>query len=170
MASKRHSEQERPPGKPLTKTELIDAIGEQFRVNQNRTDVFDDIAAKVLGINRTDQRCVDIVTRLGCATAGELAREAGLTTGAVTSVIDHLERAGWVRRRHDSEDRRRVLIEPTPQVYRKAAEIWGPMKEAWDNRARRYSREQLEFLLDFMVTSNGLADEQIERIRRLASE
>jgi DNA-binding MarR family transcriptional regulator len=153
-----------------TKADLAEQIGEEFRINQNRSDVFDGIAAGLLGINETDQRCLDIVTRLGRATAGELAREAGLTTGGVTAVVDRLERDGYAQRVRDEDDRRRVLIEATPKAHRKAWAIWGPLKEAWEAQSKRFSREELEFLLRFMREGNEIASEHIERIRHLGSE
>lgn len=151
----------------MTKQELSEAIGEQFRINQNRSDVFDEIAGELLGLNRTDQRCLDIISRLGRATAGELAREAGLTTGGVTAVVDRLERSGYARRVRDDEDRRRVLIEATPEFMERAWAFWAPLKEAWDAQARKFTREQLEFLLRFLSEGNAIAAEHIERIRAL---
>jgi DNA-binding MarR family transcriptional regulator len=149
------------------KGELADAIGDQFRINQNRSGLFDEIANEHLGINQTDNRCLDVLTRLGPITAGELAREAGLTTGGVTAVVDRLERAGFARRVRDDEDRRRVVIEVEPEFFERAMIFWGPMKEAWDAHAARLTREQLEFLLQFMIDSNELGAQQIERIRAL---
>ena len=153
-----------------TKAQLIDRLGDEFRINQNRTQLFDDIAAQHLGINQTDLRCLDILQRLGGATAGELAREAGLTTGGVTAVVDRLERIGYTRRIRDRDDRRQVRIEQTPEFLERAWKIWGPMEAAWKAQSRRFTREQLEFLLRFLSEGDRLLDEQIERLRRLRDE
>jgi DNA-binding MarR family transcriptional regulator len=150
-----------------SRSELLDAIGDQFRINQNRADVFDEIASQILGLNRTDMLCLDIVSRRGRVTAGELAREAGLTSGGATAVVDRLERAGYLRRVRDDEDRRRVWLEVTPEMFEKSAPIWGPMKEAWESQAKDLTVEQLEFLLDFLERGNDLSEQQIERLRRL---
>jgi DNA-binding MarR family transcriptional regulator len=155
--------------KRTTKAELAELIGEEFRINQNRADVFDEMAGEQLGINRTDQRCLDIVSRLGRTTAGELARESGLTTGGVTAVVDRLERDGYVRRVRDDDDRRRVLIETTPEAHRRTWAIWGPLKDAWEAQSMRFTHEQLEFLLRFMREGNEIAAEHIERIRGMRS-
>jgi DNA-binding MarR family transcriptional regulator len=154
----------------MTKAELAELIGDEFRINQNRSDVFDEIAGEILGLNKTDQRCLDIISRLGQTTAGELARESGLTTGGVTAVVDRLERDGYVRRVRDSSDRRKVLLEATPESFEKVWAIWGPLKDAWDAQARRFTREQLEFLLRFMREGNEIAAEHIERIRKRRSK
>ncbi|MQA74156.1 MAG: MarR family transcriptional regulator [Solirubrobacterales bacterium] len=150
-----------------TKAELVEQLGNEFRINQNRSQVFDDIAAEHLGINQTDHRCLDIVQRLGGATAGELAREAGLTTGGVTAVVDRLERIGYARRTRDERDRRRVLIEVTPEFHERAWRIWEPLANAWQRQSRHLTRDQLELLLRFLREGDAILDEQIERLRAL---
>jgi DNA-binding MarR family transcriptional regulator len=153
-----------------SRQELLAAIGDAFRVNQNKADVFDDVASEILRINRTDMRAMDIVSRRGRVTAGELAEEAGLTTGGVTAVVDRMERAGLLKRARDPDDRRRVWLETTPLVLEKTMPIWGPMQELWKSRARDLSRDQLAFLLRFLTDSNEMMDEQIERLRQLRDE
>ena len=75
---------------------------------------FDERLAKKLKLSRTDMRCLDLIGRLGPMTAGRLAEESGLTTGAVTFILDRLEQSGMVTRRRDTEDRRRVWVEIVP--------------------------------------------------------
>ena len=58
-------------------------------------------------------------------TAGELDRESELSTGAITTLLDRLERAGYVRRVRDDVDRRRILVELTDEARHRAWEIWG---------------------------------------------
>ncbi len=77
---------------------------------------FDEGLAKKLKLSRTDMRCLDLIGRLGPLTAGNLAEESGLTTGAVTFILDRLEEAGMVTRRRDTEDRRRVWVEIVPEA------------------------------------------------------
>ena len=66
-------------------------------------------------------RCLDLIGRLGPMTAGRLAEESGLTTGAVTFILDRLEEAGMVTRRRDTEDRRRVWVEIVPEARQRLA-------------------------------------------------
>jgi len=83
------------------------------RAEQTATDIWDDCVTRFLGINRTDGRCLDIIDLHGRVTAGQLAAESGLTTGAVTVAVDRLEKAGYVERTRDTEDRRKVWIAMT---------------------------------------------------------
>ena len=102
-------------------------------------------AAERLGISVTDLHCLNIVEQGGGVTAGRLATESGLTTGAVTSVVDRLERAGYARRVRDQTDRRKVNVEVTPRFYERAEEVWGPIAADWERElGARFSAAQLD--------------------------
>ena len=94
-----------------SRQELLAAIGDAFRINQNEADVFDDVASEILNINRTDMRAVDIVNRRGRVTAGELAKEAGLT---VLLTTHYLEEADKLASRLAIVDRGKVVAEGSP--------------------------------------------------------
>ena len=149
-----------------SKDKLIAEVADEVRRHQTAQDAFDDVAAAFMGINRTDLRCMDIVDRAGQVTAGALARESGLSSGAVTTVIDRLEAAGYVRRVRDDTDRRRVLVELTDEARRRAWEVWGPIAEEAGRMFAAYDEEQLRFILDFM----GGAVEFLERHRARVQE
>jgi DNA-binding MarR family transcriptional regulator len=153
-----------------SKDKLIGEVAGEVRRHQNAQDAFDDVAAAFMGINRTDLRCMDIVDRGGQVTAGALARESGLSSGAVTTVIDRLEEAGYVRRVRDTADRRRVLVELTDKARRRAAEVWGPIaQEAWGTFAA-YDEEQLRFILGFMRDAVEFLERHRERVSALGDE
>ena len=99
----------------------------EMRINQNAADAMDAAIAEWLGVNRTDVICLDILARLGTVPAGRLAEESRLTTGAITAVLDRLERAGYVQRLADPSDRRRVLVETTERFRELAEHAWGPV-------------------------------------------
>lgn len=108
-----------------TKAATIRAILGALRAIDADMERVDEAAAQRLGVNLTDFRCLDILSRGAEISAGELAVEAGLTTGAVTALVDRLERAGYVERKRDPNDRRRVVIAPT----RKASALVWPLFE-----------------------------------------
>jgi DNA-binding MarR family transcriptional regulator len=150
------------------KNDLIAELISEFRVAGNQDSSFDNLAADRLGLNRTDLLAINIIENSGGLTAGELAKEAGLTTGAVTGVIDRLERAGYARRVSDPTDRRRVKLEVTPKFYARADRIWGPMAADWASRlAGRFTAEELERVIDFLRTTNELSREHLERLRKM---
>ena len=74
-------------------------VADGLRARSTEIDRLDQAAADLFGLNRTDMRALDIVGRAGPLTPTDLARLLGFTTGGVTTVLDRLERAGYVRRR-----------------------------------------------------------------------
>ena len=83
---------------------------DEVRGWQSDQDMFDDAAATYAGLNRTDMRCVDILQREGPMTAGQLGARAHLSSGAITAVVDRLERTDFVRRIRDTVDRSTSLV------------------------------------------------------------
>jgi|SRR5579872_1166465 len=119
-----------------------------LRRNQLLTQMLDEAAAQYLGINTTDGRALDAIDQAGRITAGDLARELRLSTGAVTAIIDRLEKAGYAKRVADPDDRRRVLVEPTAKVQKLSSQIYGGPEDAliW---AKGFSDADLEVLIRF---------------------
>lgn len=130
------------------------ALGRRFetaiRANQAATDMFDEAVTEFLGINRTDGRCIDIIDRGGRMTAGQLAAESGLTTGAVTAVIDRLETAGYVRRTRDRGDRRKVWIETTEEIRAISARIFGLYARLNPAVLSRFTPDQFRAIGEFL--------------------
>ena len=149
---------------------LIDELFEERRVLGAANDLADQAVADYHGVNRTDARCLDIIERLGGVTAGRLARESGLSTGAVTTVLDRLERAGLARRTSDPKDRRRVLVEMTPAARETNEELNRPLVEAATEQLLRYSEEELALLREYHRASRALTEAHAERVRGLLGE
>jgi DNA-binding MarR family transcriptional regulator len=149
-----------------SKEELVDQLIREFRTSGNQDDAFDALAAERLGVSESDLRCLNIVENAGGISAGELAVEAGLTAGAVTGVIDRLERVGYARRVPDPADRRRVTVEVTPAFYTAAGRIWAPMAAEWHSLlAKRFTIEELERIVAFLRATNELGRRHMDRLR-----
>ena len=147
----------------LLRDELIREFIAAIRASQTATDAFDHSVADYVGLDRTAYRCLDILDQEGPMTAGRLAERARLSPGAMTALLDRLERSGLARRTRDTKDRRRVLVEVTPELRQMAAELYGTPDEGADALAA-YTNEQLEFLIGFL---RGNVAYQEERMRRL---
>src|SRR5919197_2394908 len=133
-----------------------------LRRNQVLTQMLDEAAAAYLGVTPTDGRAIDVIDKHGRITAGELARELRLSTGAVTTLVDRLERAGFARRVRDDEDRRRVLIETTPVVAELSAKIYGTPQEALESYAD-WSDEEAAAVYRFQKMSQEWLEERLGR-------
>jgi len=152
------------------KLALVDELVHLARAHEAANDAFDEVAREKLGINRTDLRCLTIIDNNGTMTAGRLAELSGLTTAAVTSVLDRLERAGYARRVRDQPDRRQVMVEVTPLLAERATPIWGPLGEEARSTLSRMPAEELRALIDFYRLGIELNERHIERVRRLDIE
>jgi DNA-binding MarR family transcriptional regulator len=135
------------------KRALFHELLREVRASQTATDRFDQAVADTVGLNRTDMRCVDILDREGRLTAGQLAEQTGLTRGAVTTLIDRLERAGHVRRIRDTEDRRRVYVELTDETRRQGAQFYAEHAQLAESLYNRYTEAEIELLLEFVKRS-----------------
>src|SRR5690606_7599808 len=122
------------------------------RALHSAVDALNQAVADLLGIHRTDLRCIDILARHHPVSASQLAELAGLTTGAMTSVLDRLEREGFARRVPDLKDRRRVLVEPTAKAQEMGKVVYGDLV-----------RRTHQFLLQF-------TDEELDVIHRYVHE
>jgi DNA-binding MarR family transcriptional regulator len=145
---------------------LYAELGGEVRANQRATDVVDDLVCELLGINRTDARCLDILEQDGSMSAGDLARAGRLTTGAITAVIDRLERAGYARRVSDPADRRRVLVEATTKAFETANELMAePMRALYTPVADRYSDDELRLFIEFTREGRELQERHADWLR-----
>lgn len=153
-----------------TKADLIAELVHLARAHEAATNAFDEVAYGKLGINRTDGRCLDIVGNQGPMTAGRLAELSGLTTAAVTAVLDRLERAGYARRVRDERDRRQVIVELTPLLTERAEQIWGPLAKEGMAQLGRMSVEELRTVMNYFRLGRDLNERHVERVRNLSFE
>jgi DNA-binding MarR family transcriptional regulator len=108
---------------PVSEAELF-RFAELGRESSTLTVLRHARIAERMGLSGTDHKTFDLVGQAdGPLTAGRIAELTGLSTGAVTGVIDRLEKVGLVRRVRDPEDRRKVLVEVVPG----AAERYAPL-------------------------------------------
>jgi DNA-binding MarR family transcriptional regulator len=112
--------------------------------------------ARRVGVNSTDLECLDLILMSGPSTAGEIARHTGLTSGAVTGLIDRLERLGLVERTADPADRRKVLVRVREDKIGPIAALYAPLEKAMQALLAGYSKEELKVLIDFSERAGDL--------------
>jgi DNA-binding MarR family transcriptional regulator len=142
--------------------ELLDEV----RKSQLATDRFDQAVADALGMNRTDMRLTDVLDREGRVTAGRLAQETGLTSGAITTAIDRLERAGFARRLQDPNDRRRVLVELTPEARDRGRSFYTEHAALAEKLYHRYNEDELRLLRDFVRGSREFNEDAAAKLEK----
>lgn len=153
----------------MKRAEIIEAISQKFREMSTETIMFHQGVADVLGLHITDHKCLDFIYRFGAMPAGRLAELTGLTTGAVTGIIDRLEEAGYVRRTDDPKDRRRTIVEPirNKKLERKIEVIFIPLHKRMHKLLSSYSDSELALLLDTVTKSVELTHEESKKLRSM---
>ena len=141
----------------MDRGELMAALERALRNVSGQAVLHSEAMAERLGINSTDLECLDIIILEGPVSAGELARASGLTSGAITGVIDRLHRAGLAKREPDPQDRRKVLVRVPPAVLQRILPIGEPMGRAAQAILSSYDDQQLALILDFLVRSHESA-------------
>jgi DNA-binding MarR family transcriptional regulator len=147
---------------------LIKQMNETMRLFMARAVLYQDAVAKSAGMNATDLQCANLLLLHGPTTAGELAERAGLTAGgAITGVIDRLERAGLVHRDRDTNDRRRVVITADARkLGERVGHVYARIGERWGEYVRGLDDDQVALIIDFLTKATELNREETEHLRR----
>lgn len=151
-----------------TRQAVIAELGIAMQAYQRSNAEFDDEVGRLLDLNPTDLRCLDWLTG-GRMSAGELSRATGLSSAATTSMIDRLERKGFVRRKREGDDRRQVLVEMTDKGSARLWRLYGPLVEEGARLFERFTRAELETMLDLIKKMETLAVEHRESLRDIVS-
>ena len=141
----------------IDRASVIERLGGEVQSGQEATDEVDEAAARVLGLNRTDMRSL-----------GVIAARASALSDRMTTVLDRLEDAGYVRRVRDLDDRRGVRVELTDRSQREIARIWGPIVKDGQQLIAKFSTPELVAICRFLEGSRVLQKMHAERIRKLA--
>jgi len=146
---------------------LIGAVIQEARRMSTRTVMFHTAIADRLGLNPSDHKCADLIcNETGPITAGRLAEITGLSTGAITGVVDRLEKAGFVERVPDRDDRRRVVIQGTKEGRAPdMRHLFMPMMEGTAKLCDSYTNEQLALIIGFMQRCGAITEAQIVNLR-----
>lgn len=148
-----------------SRKELLAALEQALRDVSGTGVLFSQAAAERLGLNPTDMECLGFIMN-GPVTAGALAQVTGLTTGAITGVIDRLERAGFAKREHDRQDRRKVFVRVVPEALQMATPVFEPMRRATADVLSRYKDHELALILDFLTRAQSASVSVVSALRK----
>ena len=147
--------------------ELIEKLGVLIPAAQTASAEVDEAAAAWLGLNRTDLRCLGMIIQSGPIAAKDLAEGIKLTRSATTTVLDRLERAGFVVRTADPADRRGIRVEATHSAREAIDKLWQPLGAAGLGVLAKYHDEELEVLIRFFEEYAALQRSHSQTIRAL---
>ncbi|MET8801626.1 MarR family transcriptional regulator [Streptomyces sp. NPDC004546] len=151
----------RPPATPAQALSAMDHLIAAHLIGQQEL-------ARRLGLNVTDLTCFAFVLEAGddLLTAGDLAARAHVTTGAVTGILNRLERAGYVTRRPDPTDRRRVRVAAVPDAVTRVEAVYAGHYKRLTDLFSDYSPEELAIITDWFTRATALAHAYLEKLNR----
>lgn len=148
------------------KSQLIEELRWAARHHSRATILFHQAVADRLGLHATDHKCLDLLSEHGPMSAGELAEATGLTSGAITGVADRLERAGFLRREIDPQDRRRIVLRVNTECTESQIKpLFQDIMQRWTEQCAQYSNRQLGLILAFMRQTIDLVNAATVRLR-----
>ena len=150
-----------------TRSQLMQAIRSGFQQTSGQSVLLSEIIADKVGLAPSDLETMGFLEDAGPMTAGRLAELTGLTSGAVTRLIDRLERAKYVRRRSDPDDRRKVLVELVPGRAKEFERFYGPMARGATEFLSRYSDAELALIAELLEHMTAFGRAQTQRIQAL---
>ncbi len=152
--------------------ELIARVNEEMRAQSAWYVFFHTVVAHALGLNTTDQKCLDLIWQAESVgkgdqlTPGKLAHLTQLTSGAITGILDRLEQAGFIRREHDPEDRRRVIIRAVMEKIEHDLEpLLEWLTDASAEICEKYSDAELQLIIGFEQESQQLLEKAVIRLK-----
>ena len=145
--------------------ELVKRVGIEIRRMGAQSVMKSHVIAERFGLHTTDLECLDLIYLHGRASAGELAQATGLTSGAMTALIDRLEAAGYVVREGDPADRRRRYVRIRPEAIKPIQAVYEPMQAEMFKLWSSFSARELRVIAEFLSRSTDLSVASVEKIR-----
>jgi len=144
-------------------TKTISAITQAVVRWQDATQDFDEAVGERLSLNAAERRCLGALMTANLP-AGEIARATGLTPAAVTALVDRLEKRGYVERRRDDADRRKVVVVPTEEAQRILLGYYGPIADDGAAMLGQFSNDELDIILRFIEEAQSLQQRHTNRV------
>jgi len=146
--------------------ELLNRLWDLGRIMSTQTVFLHQAIAQSVGLNATDTKCIDLILRGpgGSVTAGSLSETTGLTTGAITHILDRLERRGFVERGRDTQDRRKVLVRVRPGSLEPLIPKYEAVGNAYLSLMEEYSDTDLRLICEYMEKVSQISERQLANL------
>lgn len=145
--------------------QMVSSLMASIRKEIRATTLFVHTISEITGIHPTDIKCLDFLSEVKFATAGELAKITGLTTGAITSVIDRLEKIGFVKREADSSDRRKIIVRIIAEHPNNLELVQNIFINKLPNNLSEYKDKDLELIINWNKKLTEIFHSEIEKIK-----
>ena len=149
----------------MDRDKTVEAVVTALRKVNWQGSILGQTVAIRLGLSESDIEALELLVDTGSETAGRLAEVMGLTTGAVTRMIDRLEQAGYVRRTTDPADRRRVVVQPVTERLGEIEPLLEGVGAITARELERYTPEQRELISGFLQRVTAATQTETARLR-----
>ncbi|HEY2584236.1 MAG TPA: MarR family transcriptional regulator [Tepidisphaeraceae bacterium] len=154
-----------PTGKTHDRKAILAKLWDLGRTMSTQTVFLHQRLAQSVGLNATDTKCLDLILRgpAGAITAGWLSEMTGLTSGAVTHILDRLEERGFVERVRDAADRRKVFVRPCPQAVEPLVPMYEAIGNAYMKMLEPYSDKDLRLICEYLEKTCELTQRELTK-------
>jgi DNA-binding MarR family transcriptional regulator len=149
-----------------TREQIVINLMVSIRKEIRAATLFVHTMSEITGMHPTDIKCLDFLSDVKFATAGELAKITGLTTGAITAVIDRLEKIGFVKREADSKDRRKIIVRIVAEHPNNLELVRNIFVDKLPNNLSEYKDEELNLIANWNKKLSDIFHSEIEKIRK----
>jgi DNA-binding MarR family transcriptional regulator len=156
----------RPAATTFTRHELLHKLWDLGRIMSTQTVFLHQTIAQSVGLNATDTKCIELILRgpNGSVTAGWLSDMTGLTTGAITHILDRLEKRRFVERVRDTHDRRKVLVRVRPERLEPLRPQYEAIGQAYMTLLQEYDDRELQLICDYLEKTSALSERELQRV------
>jgi DNA-binding MarR family transcriptional regulator len=154
-----------PAGKKPDRRALLKTLWELGRTMSTQTVFLHQAIAQSVGLNATDTKCIDLILRGpdGSVTAGWLSDATGLTTGAITHILDRLEKRQFIERVRDTQDRRRVFVRVCPESLKPLIPKYEAIGKTYMSLLEQYSDTELQLICDYLVKASEASERELAK-------
>jgi DNA-binding MarR family transcriptional regulator len=155
-----------PAPKKINRSDLLQKLWDLGRKMSTRTVFLHQAIAQSVGLNATDTKCIDLILRDpdGSMTAGRLSDMTGLTTGAITHILDRLEKRKFVERSRDKQDRRKVFIRLRQESLAPLIPKYEAIGHAYMSLLDRYSDKDLQLICDYLDETCEVSERELGKL------
>lgn len=144
----------------------IEAVTQQLRKLSIRSVLFQQNITHTLGVIQTDLKTIDILAETGPITAGELATITGNSTSSITAILVRLEKAGFIIRKRNIQDRRKVMINLLEEKVNNLQLYYSSLSESTKNYCEKYNEDELELIIQFISDIAQIVETEGKLIRK----
>jgi DNA-binding MarR family transcriptional regulator len=146
--------------------ELLKKLWDLGRKMSTQTVFLHQAIAQSVGLNATETKCIDLILRGpgSSVTAGQLSDMTGLTTGAITHILDRLEKQQFIERVRDTRDRRKVFVRVRPESLEPLAPKYEAIAKVYASLAEHYGEKELQLICDYLDRTTEVSERELANL------